>query len=238
MSIVTTGVDMAHYAILKNDPFNSPGGQPIAPEYGEVIALSDLREVGVSSSDTFNTVFADNSPRLTAASKSEKSLSLIRFNFSNEEKQALLGWKISKDGTYFETAGSLPPYVALGFRVELSDGSYMYYWLLKGRIAINQTQAQTRESTVSPQFATAVGTFIARQADDAFQSVKAGNDGMAKEWFTVENLQKLLEAAEAGNGDGGSTPGNGNGELGGTSEASATIVPTTKVTATQGSANK
>jgi phi13 family phage major tail protein len=193
MANVTTGVDMGHYAILTTDPTNPPGTPtPQSPVYGDVVSLPGLREVGVNSSDAFATVFGDNAPQLTTASKSEKTVNFTRLSITSEEKVALLNWKKTADGKYFETADSIPPYIAIGFRIEMSDKSYVYYWMLKGRAAINQITAQTREATVNPQFAPATGTFVARTCDNAFLVSKTGDDTLAATWFTKDTLQALL----------------------------------------------
>jgi len=190
MSMLTTGCDMAHYAILQTDIATPPGATPVAPVYTEPKPLLDLTEIGVSSSDTFDVVHADNAPKIPLASKSEKTLNIVRFDYSPEEKAALLGWERTAEGDYFETASSLPPDIALGFRIEKSDQSYLYVWLFKGKIAINQTNATTRQQTPTPQFAPAIGTFVARNSDNAFQAIEQSDAAFAEEWFTLDNLQR------------------------------------------------
>jgi phi13 family phage major tail protein len=193
MALFVIGVDMAHYAKVLNDNPNPPGATPQPPEYGPVTALYDLREVGVNSSDSFLPVFADNMAKATVSSKSEKTLALTRFSFSPEEKVSLLGWIKTASGKFAETADSLPCYIALGFRIRMNDDSFVYVWLFKGKLAINQTSAQTKENTISPQFAPAVGTFVVRECDRAYQINQPGDDAFAATWFTLATLQELVE---------------------------------------------
>jgi len=196
------GVDMAHYAILDFDPLPSVGTGSLLPIYREPISLPNVRSIGIGSTDTSATEYYDNAPRIVIMAKSDKTLNFTRASFTNEEKRSLLGWKRTEDGSTFETGDSLPPYIAFAFRRLKYGGHYDYVWYLKGIMALNQLDSETRQATITVQNLTMTGTFITRQCDNAYVITKATDDpgfepGSVKDWFTAGTINRLMTEAGA-----------------------------------------
>jgi len=200
------GVDMAHYALLLNDPPFSES-DPEAPEYGEPVALPNAKGITVTSSDSATTEYYDNAPKITVASKSDRTINFVRAAFSNAELKVLLGLA-SMDGIIIEGGKSNPPYLAFGFRRLKVGNHYDYVWYLKGIMYMNELAAATREQNVTMQNRTMVGTFIVRACDDQIY-IQASTDDpdvdpqVFEDWFKAETLNKLyLEAVSPAPGGG------------------------------------
>jgi phi13 family phage major tail protein len=195
------GLDMAHYAILVNDPtLGEPGSGK--PEYREPVPLSDTKAIRVASSDNTDTHYYDNVPRFTVTAKGEKTVNFVRAGFTNEEKQVLLGYEKDGEGATIEGSESNPPYIAFGFRRMVTGGHYEYVWYLKGQMSMNEENTETREKNVSIQERTMVGTFIPRLCDNKYvRRVCTADPGvepaLIKKWFTREAISLILKAAEA-----------------------------------------
>jgi len=195
------GVSRAHYAVLTSDPLNEGGTQPVAPVYSTPKALINVKTLNVSSGDASNTEYYDNAPKITVTSKSEKTVALTRASLSTEEMRTLLGLQVDSRGLTVEGKDSMPPYVALGFVTEKSNGAERYTWLLKGKFFLNEDNAASKEASVTMQNQTINGTFIERQADGQIRLVADTDDDGIEDrsiftnWFTLATLQALIEVA-------------------------------------------
>jgi len=193
------GVDMAFYALLQDDPLFSID-DPKPPVYTAPVALPNAKGITVSSSDGTTTEYYDNAPKITVASKSDRTVNFVRAAFSNEELKELLGLDINGDGVLMEGGKSNPPNLAFGFRRLKVGNFYDYVWYLKGVMYMNEVASATREQSVTMQNRTMIGTFISRSCDDQILiQVSTDDPGVNQQvfedWFKAETLNKLYLAA-------------------------------------------
>ena len=203
------GLDMAFAAILKTDPLNTGATTETTPIYEHLNPLPNVRSASVSSADSTTIEYFDNAAKYSILSKGNKTVTLSRSHFSNEELKMYFGLQTSEDWITLEGSESIPPYVALGFRrlkIGQDGGQYYdYVWYLKGILRINDDAAETRQESPALQLRTAVGEFIERQAD-GFTVIKVSTDDLNinqtvfNNWFTLQTLNKLYKAATLGNG--------------------------------------
>ncbi|MDL2205778.1 phage tail protein [Eubacteriales bacterium OttesenSCG-928-N13] len=87
-------------------------------------------------------------------------------------QEKILGNTIDENGVLIRRASDSPPYFALGFKSEKSDGSYRYVWLYKGRATPLTEQYHTKEGkTVTRQTGKIEWTFIKRTHDGEYQAL-------------------------------------------------------------------
>ncbi|EJW14218.1 phage tail protein [Paenibacillus alvei] len=107
----------------------------------------------------------------------------------------LLGSKLNDKGLLIDNADDQAPEVALGFRRSMSDGSFRYTWLLKGKFKLPTEEAKTKEGTPAFQTPTITGTFLKRQFDGNWRFRADSNDpvsaALVASWF------KEVPSAEA-----------------------------------------
>ena len=193
-------VKKAYYAVLTNDPLNEGELTPTPPVYSTPKPLINVKTLNVSSSDASSTEYYDGAPKITVTSKSEKTVALTRANITTDEMRALLGLQIDQRGLTVESKDSMPPYVALGFVTQKSNGGERYMWLLKGKFFLNEKNAASQEQTITMQNQTINGTFIERQCDGQISIVADTDDPdlassqIFENWFKSSTLQTLIEA--------------------------------------------
>lgn len=97
--------------------------------------------------------------------------------------------KIDDNGVLLRTAQDKPPYFAIGFKSEKSNGKYRYVWLYKVRAKpISETFATKEGNTVTRQTPEVEFTAIKRTHDGRWQAVAdEGENG-----FTATNAASFL----------------------------------------------
>ena len=82
-------------------------------------------------------------------------------------QEMIFGNQIDNNGVLVRTASDRPPYYAVGFKSEKSDGTFRYVWLFK-----------VRAKPITESYATKEGTTITRQTGDVeWTAIKRTNDG-------------------------------------------------------------
>jgi phi13 family phage major tail protein len=205
---VTIGVEAAHFAPLLNDPnnVNPRDTSALPPEYGEIVPLPGLRQVNVTRNDQQVTVYADNRAVIVATSKGEKSVNTEKTSFTEDERVLLFGLERNQEGVVIEGANSLPRTGAFGFkrRFKTETGiAYEFVWHLKGSFAMQSENASTQETTLSPQYQQANGTFLTRSCDKQMTIQKTASDPAEIEmlnetWFDLERLNRIYLADLSG----------------------------------------
>ena len=115
---ITTGVEKAYYAILKEDGEN--------PIYNPVSYLQGLREFSIVANEEESSIYAEN--RLW---ESENALGAIEVTLDfasiyTEDYVALLGKKLAENGGIIEGVDDQAPYIALMLEKTLSGGVKEY----------------------------------------------------------------------------------------------------------------
>ena len=114
-------------------------------------------------------------------------------------QEMIFGNKIDDNGVLIRAASDKPPYYAVGFKSEKSDGSYRYVWLYKVRARPVTENYQTKEGTsITRQTGEIEWTAIKRTHDGQYQAVAdEGQNG-----FTADKgktfLQRVYEPAFTG----------------------------------------
>ena len=82
-------------------------------------------------------------------------------------QEMIFGNKVDDNGVLIRTASDKPPYFAVGFKSEKTNGSYRYVWLFK-----------VRAKPVTENYATREGTSVTRQTGEVeWVAIKRTHDG-------------------------------------------------------------
>ena len=106
-------------------------------------------------------------------------------------QEMIFGNRIDDNGVLIRAASDKPPYYAVGFKSEKSDGTYRYVWLYKVRAKPVTENYQTKEGTsITRQTGEIEWTAIKRTHDGQYQAVAdEGQNG-----FTVEKGKTFLQS--------------------------------------------
>lgn len=175
------GVDSLHYALLSSDTSTGATWQA-------AVAMPGVTEVAVNPNGAVATLFADNGPAITANSIGEIEVSVNMADLTPEERAILLGHTRSGGVTSYK-GGDVSPEVAIGFRTKLSDGTYGYVWLMKGRFAEGQETIQTQGGSINFQVAALTGRFSLLEYNDEWKRTTRTDDpdyvaATGTNWFT------------------------------------------------------
>lgn len=187
---ITTGVEKAYYAILEQD------GN--VPRYGAVKYLPGLREISVTANEEQATIYAENRLYDSENSLGEVEVTLDFAAIDTADYAALFGKKIAKTGGIIESASDQPPYIALMIEKTLSSGVKEYLTLFKGKLAIPEDKAKTKEGKTEYQTMSLNGLFMPLDNGIWKHSVKTTDEGFNSESH-AENWGKtvLLPSTEA-----------------------------------------
>ena len=106
-------------------------------------------------------------------------------------QEMIFGNKIDDNGVLVRAASDKPPYFAVGFMSEKSNGKYRYVWLYKVRAKPVTETYQTKEGgTITRQTGEVEWTAIKRTHDNQYQAVAdEGENG-----FTAEKGATFLQS--------------------------------------------
>ena len=106
-------------------------------------------------------------------------------------QEMIFGNKIDDNGVLVRAASDTPPYFAVGFMSEKSNGKYRYVWLYKVRAKPVTETYQTKEGgTITRQTGEVEWTAIKRTHDNQYQAVAdEGENG-----FTAEKGATFLQS--------------------------------------------
>lgn len=133
--------------------------------YETPVKLAPAVQASISPQVETATDYGDDGPVETASSLSGIEVEIETTQFTVEQQALVLGHKY-EGGLLVRNSGDVAPYVALGFRSEKADGSYLYVWLYKGKFQPAEMQHQTKGENVEFQHPTIQGTFVKREFDD------------------------------------------------------------------------
>ena len=191
---ITTGVEKAYYAILKEDG--------VTPKYGTVHYLPGLREISVAAKEEQATIYAENRLYDSENSLGESEVTLDFASIETADYAALFGKKIAKNGGIIESSSDQPPYIVLMVEKTLSGGVKEYLTLFKGKLAIPEDKAKTKEGKTEYQTMSLNGIFMPLDNGMWKHSVKTTDEGFdatthAENWGktvllpSTEEVEKL-----------------------------------------------
>lgn len=183
----TVGLRDLYYALVTQDDADAyAAGTPaiLAP----AVAASHKPK-----SET-KTQYADDGVFDVLTSEGETEIELEVTNIPLDVLATVLGKVFdASTGRMFNNSGATPPDVALGFRSKKSNGSYKYYWYLKGKFSIPEEEQKTQAESPDPKTMkikfVAVKTLYEFDLGDVTDGVKsvvgdADNSGFsATTWF-------------------------------------------------------
>lgn len=106
-------------------------------------------------------------------------------------QEMIFGNIIDNNGVLVRKAGDSPPYFAVGFKSEKSDGKYRYIWLFKVRAKPLTESYATREgTTVNRQTGEVEWTAIKRTHDGLYQAIADEGENA----FTPEMAATFLDS--------------------------------------------
>lgn len=175
------GIDSVYYAINTADTVSGATWQA-------AVALPGITEAGVNPNGAVATLFADNGPAITANSIGEIEVSLKVADLTPVERAALLGHTRTGGVTLYK-GNDISPDIALGFRTLLSDSTYGYVWLHKGKFAEAQETFTTKSGSVNFQVPTLTGKFTILEFNGEYKRTTRADDpdyvaATGANWFT------------------------------------------------------
>jgi phi13 family phage major tail protein len=161
------GIDKIYYARVTQDD----SGAYVA---GTPAYFAPAMTITQSPTVNTKTQYADNQPFDTSTSKGETKVECEITDLPLDVKAEVLGDAFDPaSGRHVENGGS-PPYIALGFRAKKSDGTFRYFWYLKGQFAPPSEEAATETDTPDPKSAKL--TFTAIRTTHQFAHKNADGD--------------------------------------------------------------
>jgi phi13 family phage major tail protein len=138
------GVSDLYYALITADSL-------AAYTAGVPQLLAPLAEVSQEPSVNSEVFYADNAAYDSASAEGETKITISISNLPLETMAEILGRTLDAvTGRMYDNGGT-PPDVALGFRSLKSNGSYRYYWFLKGKFELPSEDAKTKTDSVEFQ---------------------------------------------------------------------------------------
>ena len=159
--------------------------------YGAVQAVAGAIEATIAPENADPDVqYADDVEFDVLYPDPELSFSLKLADLPLTIQEMLLNNTIDDNGVLIRSASDKPPYFAVGFKSEKSNGKYRYVWLYKVRAKPVTETYQTKEGdTVTRQTGNVEFTAIKRTHDGRYQAVAdEGENG-----FTTEKAATFLD---------------------------------------------
>ncbi len=179
---VRIGVDRFFYAKLLSD-------DSIGAEYAPSVHLPGVSEVGMGLNSSIGAFYADDGVFETYSVDGEKYLQVSFSGISNEIAAELTGSSYtSANGLLVDKKNDTPPYVAVGFRAQKSNGEYRYVWIYKGRFAKSDSYSVTKSGNVSPQKDVYIYKAALRVYDGAWRQMLDSDDANLPAGMTADTL--------------------------------------------------
>lgn len=159
--------------------------------YGTVQAVAGAIEASVTPDNTDpNIMYADDIEFDTLYADPEITFKLKMADIPLTIQEMLFANTMDDNGVLLRTAQDKPPYFAVGFKSEKSNGKFRYVWLYKVRAKPLTENFATKEGdTITRQNPEVEFTAIKRTHDGRYQAV--ANEG--ENGFTAEKANTFLD---------------------------------------------
>ena len=153
--MATIGLDNLFYATITEDAEG-------VETYGtpQKLAKAISTELSVEIAEAI--LYADDAAAESIKSFKNGKLTLGIDDIGVDKVQLLTGAGVDDNGVLVSTSEDLPPYVAVGFRAQKSNGKYRYFWLYKVQFGIPSVSLQTKGDSISFQTPSIEGTIVRR----------------------------------------------------------------------------
>ncbi|OAB31752.1 hypothetical protein PMSD_18375 [Paenibacillus macquariensis subsp. defensor] len=179
---VPVGLQDIYYALLSKD-------DKTGATYGTPKLMLPAITANVTPTVNSATLFGNDGPILTANALGEIAVAIGVASIPFATQAELLGSKLSANGLLVDNADDQAPEVALGYRISMSDGTFLYTWLLKGKFSLPSSESKTKEGTPTFQTPTLNGVFLKRMFDGNWRfradSADVGSAELIAKWFTA-----------------------------------------------------
>lgn len=155
-------------------------------------------------------LFADDIEFDTLYADPELSFKLKMADIPLQIQEILFANAVDDNGVLIRSAQDKPPYFAVGFKSEKSNGKYRFVWLFKVRAKpMTETFATKEGKTVNRQTPEVEFTAIKRTHDGRYQAVadegENGFDATAAASFLTSVYTPTFTTTGGGSGSGGDT---------------------------------
>lgn len=169
-----TGVSDIVYSLL-TDGTDVIGG---TPTYGTVYSLPNAIDVSFSPGSSMTTLYADNGPAISSETIGDMTISMGVADLEPEHVARLLGHTYS-GGAIEYSVDDVSPYVALGCKVQLTDGAYGYVWYSKVKFSKPDESAKTRGASIEYQTPTIEGRPVKLTSTGVYRVKVRTDDALA-----------------------------------------------------------
>jgi len=179
------GVDNLYYALVTADSASAYTAG--TPEY-----LAPVGEIAGAPTINKKNTYYDNKPQNTFITEGETEVKVVVPNVPASKAAALLGkYYDATSGRVYDTGKPNPPDIALGFRFNMGNDDYRYFWYLKGKFSGGSEEAKSKEDDVDVKTYeltyTAVTTTYQWTVDSESQSLKRVFGDTADDAFSATN---------------------------------------------------
>lgn len=193
----TISVEHLVYSILEQD-------EEAGVKYGPVKKLTDSTiDVSVSPKAESAQQWADGGTVEDVGILSTIDITLELTGVPPEVQRDWFGHRVDGNGVMIKNANDVAPYIAVGFRSELSNHKYAYKWVLKAKPKLFDEQDHTYEGGV-PKLTTRKVSLsgVKRKHDGNWQvCVNEGQEGVPQavitDWFKKVYEPKSAAPAQA-----------------------------------------
>lgn len=142
-------------------------------EYGDLQLVAGAIEASITPDNTDpDILYADDIEFDTLYADPELSFKTKLADIPLQIQETIFGNKIDDNGVLVRKASDRPPYFAVGFKSEKSDGKFRYVWLFKVRAKPLTEQYKTKEGkNITRQSGEVEWTAIKRTFDGQYQAV-------------------------------------------------------------------
>jgi phi13 family phage major tail protein len=115
---------------------------------GTVIDLAPAGTIAKAIAQSSATKYYDNKPMIIIQAKGADTVTLTIPSLDHETLAAVTGQYVDPDTGMLSEGPANPPYGALGYRLKMTDGEYMYVWRHKGTFNTpDETSATENDGT-------------------------------------------------------------------------------------------
>jgi len=151
--LVIKNIGKLYYAILKTETEETA-------TYDPTVYLPGLREITVTPEEQTGEIYGEGTVWDSDTELGKIAVTIDATDLPPENNAELLGKKLSTYGGVIDSADDEAPYVALMYEKKFTQGVMEYVTLYKGKFAIPEDKAKTREGNVEYQTKAMQGIFM------------------------------------------------------------------------------
>lgn len=168
--------------------------------YDTPVKLAKAIEATITPQVNTATLFADDGPVDQLNTLGAIQVAIGVDQLTNAQKSLLLGHEIDANGVLVGKNTDEAPYVALGFKSLMSNGSYKFVWLYKGKFQLNEESFATKKDSAEFKTPTLNSVFIRRAFDNAWKAEANEDDTSVpstvfSNWFNTVYLPDVTQTA-------------------------------------------